>query len=381
MVKIKQQLVSSHIINKRSYGYGNRITGITVHQTGNTNPGANAKAHANIQSRLNPRAASWHVSVDDKEAYQSFPYNVMCWAATDGRGPGNTSTIHVELCINSDADYEKTLENGADVVKQLMNKHGISIKNVNQHNSWYPKDCPAQIRSSKAGISWDDFLAMIEGKKVTSKTTKKTRNYLQRGDRGSEVKDMQEMLIDLGYNLGGHGADGIFGEDTEKGLRQFQRDYDLTVDGLYGPASKSKLENTKPETKQNKSDCISQFQSWLNSYSFNSIAVDGLYGALSKKAAVKAYQRELNVQFGAGLTMDGIWGPKTRAASKAVSRGARGNITRIIQGVLYGLGYNPQGFDGIFGGGTELAVKAFQRDEGIGVDGKPGKNTFAKMFG
>lgn len=375
--------MSSSVINARSYGRGNPVNYITVHQTGNTNPGADAQAHANIQTNLNPRSASWHESVDDNIAIQSFPDDVKCWAATDGpSGTGNTQSYHIEICINSDGDYVQAVENGAERVKAKMQEHGLDISRVRQHHDWYPKNCPAQIRGNKAGIDWNDFLALVEGKKVdyTKKTKKKERNYLQQGDRGAEVKDMQELLTDLGYDLGGYGADGIFGAGTEKGLRAFQRDYDLTVDGLYGKNSKRTLENAKPEHKQNKSDKIASFQSWLNSYNFNNIVVDGLYGAKTKKAAIKAYQHELNVQFGANLVVDGIWGPKTRATTVTVSKGARGNITRIIQGMLYGLGYNPKGFDGIFGGGCESALKAFQRDEGIGVDGIAGINTFANLF-
>ncbi|MED3987727.1 peptidoglycan-binding domain-containing protein [Peribacillus simplex] len=37
------------------------------------------------------------------------------------------------------------------------------------------------------------------------------------------------------------------------------------------------------------------------------------------------------------------------------------NITYILQAALYLEGQNPHGIDGIFGSGTEIAVKAFQR--------------------
>ncbi|MDA7027420.1 hypothetical protein PJ311_12570 [Bacillus sp. CLL-7-23] len=42
------------------------------------------------------------------------------------------------------------------------------------------------------------------------------------------------------------------------------------------------------------------------------------------------FQTELNKQFGAGLVVDGEWGPKTRAAVVNVCKGAKGNITCII---------------------------------------------------
>jgi len=63
MVQIKKQLVSESIINRSSYGYGNPVNSITIHQTGNTNKGADAQAHANLQSKGNSRNASWHYTV------------------------------------------------------------------------------------------------------------------------------------------------------------------------------------------------------------------------------------------------------------------------------------------------------------------------------
>ncbi len=125
---------------------------------------------------------------------------------------------------------------------------------------------------------------------------------------------------------------------------------------------------------------ISTFQSWLNTNYKAGIKVDGLYGPKTKKAALMALQTELNKQFGAGLKVDGIWGPKTKAAIRTVSRGAKGNITRIIQGMLYCLGFDPKGFDGDFGNGSYYAVMAFQKKNNLTQDGLAGRNTFEKMF-
>lgn len=78
--------------------------------------------------------------------------------------------------------------------------------------------------------------------------------------------------------------------------------------------------------------------------------------------------------------MDGIWGPRTAKASVTVRKGARGNLTWIIQARLYILGYEPKGLDSIFGNGLREAVKQFQRKSKLAVDGTPGKKTFAKLF-
>lgn len=67
------------------------------------------------------------------------------------------------------------------------------------------------------------------------------RSWLQLGDVGSAVKEMQQLLIEAGYSCGPDGADGDFGKNTYNAVVQFQKDHGLTVDGEYGKASKAKL--------------------------------------------------------------------------------------------------------------------------------------------
>lgn len=142
------------------------------------------------------------------------------------------------------------------------------------------------------------------------------------------------------------------------------------------PVSKPKTTNTKPSGNS----YIKTFQEWLNNNYKTGIAEDNIYGKNTKKAALKALQTELNKQYRAGLVVDGIWGPKTEVSIRTVSRGAKGNITRIVQGMLYSFGYDPKGFDGIFGNGCFYAVMKFQENRKLSVDGKVGKTTFNKIF-
>lgn len=104
-------------------------------------------------------------------------------------------------------------------------------------------------------------------------------------------------------------------------------------------------------------------QTWLNSTYKTGLKVDGVYGSLTKKALVKALQTELNKQYKAGLVVDGIYGVKTNNAVRNLSYGAKGNLTKILQGLLICNGYNTNGFDGVFGNGTATAVKSYQKKE------------------
>ena len=63
-----------------------------------------------------------------------------------------------------------------------------------------------------------------------------------------------------------------------------------------------------------------------------------------------------------------------------LKKGARGNITKLLQEKLVSLGYNTNGVDGIFGSGTEKAVISFQKNNELVVDGIVGQNTWGKLL-
>lgn len=64
---------------------------------------------------------------------------------------------------------------------------------------------------------------------------------LRNGCEGSDVKELQTYLIQLGYDCGSWGPDGDFGDATEHALREFQKDRGLVVDGQYGQKSHSAM--------------------------------------------------------------------------------------------------------------------------------------------
>lgn len=161
MVVIKQQLVTSRA--KTSSGTNGRKY-ITIHETANTSRGANAQAHANLQT--NGFSASWHYTVDDKLAIQSFPHNVRCWHSGDGTGSGNFGSIGIEICVNSDGDFGKAVDNAAELVRKIMADEGIPIDNVVQHNRWSGKNCPTNLRNGSKGVNWVDFLRKVGSSQV-----------------------------------------------------------------------------------------------------------------------------------------------------------------------------------------------------------------------
>jgi peptidoglycan hydrolase-like protein with peptidoglycan-binding domain len=101
---------------------------------------------------------------------------------------------------------------------------------------------------------------------------------------------------------------------------------------------------------------------------------DGIFGAKTR-SATKWYQSDH------GLTADGIIGPKTWKGldPATVKSGSKGETVKMLQKLLKDWGYNPGPVDGIFGPKTLKAVKQFQTDLGLDVDGIVGPKTWAML--
>lgn len=75
---------------------------------------------------------------------------------------------------------------------------------------------------------------IIQDDKSTSGNESSTNfKVLSKGMTGSDVKTMQKNLIALGFSCGSYGADGDFGSDTFKALKDFQKSVDLEATGIF----------------------------------------------------------------------------------------------------------------------------------------------------
>ncbi|MFV4883366.1 N-acetylmuramoyl-L-alanine amidase [Bacillus velezensis] len=181
MVKITKDFIPVGHNNRP--GYAMEPAYITVHNTANTAKGASAAMHARYEK--NPETpTSWHFTVDEKEIYQHLPLNENGWHAGDGnRGTGNRKSIGIEICENSDGDFEKAVANAQWLIKKLMKEQGISLVNVVPHKHWSGKQCPRKLLDR-----WDSFKAGISGASSSSPETKPGATYtVKKGDTLSEI--------------------------------------------------------------------------------------------------------------------------------------------------------------------------------------------------
>lgn len=68
---------------------------------------------------------------------------------------------------------------------------------------------------------------------------------------------------------------------------------------------------------------------------------------------------------------------------KVLKKGAKGSEVKALQTLLIGYGYScgSYGADGSFGSATDSAVRAYQKENELDVDGSVGKETWSKLLG
>lgn len=128
---------------------------------------------------------------------------------------------------------------------------------------------------------------------------------------------------------------------------------------------------------------IKEGQSEGNTFCGTSFSVDGIVGPNTKKLTVMCLQVALNKDYDAKLTVDGSFGPKTKAAlgNHYVKFGETQWLATFVQIALYIHGYDPKGveYPGHIGYGCDTAIGNYQSDHGLNPDRTAGKNTITSL--
>ncbi len=153
-----RQLLLTRTTNRPNRPFASGLAAfITIHQTGNRRRGANAHAHARWLARAAPY--SWHATIDDREIWQSLDWSEQGWHAGDGAGgPGNTTSLGLEICVNEGIDAPAADANAAWLVARLR-AAGHGREGIVQHHHWTGKDCPQLIRAAPG--RWERFLEQV----------------------------------------------------------------------------------------------------------------------------------------------------------------------------------------------------------------------------
>lgn len=157
----------------------------------------------------------------ESDSYTPMPGDILFYDWDDsGRGENRNNPDHVGIVENVSNGTITVIEGnkGEAVARRYIKINGRYIR----------------------GYGLPKYLATTNNNKPTTtinnevKTVNITLNQLSRGSTGTQVKTLQRLLMALGYNLGGYGADGDFGSATDSAVRKFQKDKRLSVDGIVG---------------------------------------------------------------------------------------------------------------------------------------------------
>lgn len=141
---------------------------------------------------------------------------------------------------------------------------------------------------------------------------------VQRGMRGKAVVALQQALVDNEYELD---VDGVFGDETDAAVREFQADNELDVDGIVGEETWAALSGEEEESEEDESE---------------------------------------------------------EESRPVLALGARGKFVRELQRLLVELEWELE-VDGSFGPDTDTAVREFQEQYALDVDGVVGPQTWGAL--
>ena len=164
---------SQYKADRRLSGGTGKVAGVTIH---NTTDLPNVEEDAEQYTRAtwpnaNMNDARVHYYVDDINAWQNLEDTEVGWHAGDGRGPGNETTISIEIIMDGTGSKEDlgAEENGALLAAILLKRHGLTVEQLYTHNHWMGysdqivkgarKNCPLYILPH-----WAQFKAKVAAK-------------------------------------------------------------------------------------------------------------------------------------------------------------------------------------------------------------------------
>ncbi|MBP3941413.1 MAG: peptidoglycan-binding protein [Christensenellaceae bacterium] len=218
----------------------------------------------------------------------------------------------------------------------------------------------------------------MEGDTLSSDYEGETKSVLSQGDREPIVAQIQERLMELGYMDQDIPTD-YFGPATEAAVERFQMKNELTVDGNVGEATKTLLFSAEAKKYSMsvgmEGEDVRELQSILRNLGYLNASATGYFGT-DTETAVKNFQQKN------GLTADGSAGSATLeklysgdVTANYIGFGEEGDTILALQKKLRSLGYLTTEPDGKYGADTVQAVKRFQENHGLIVDGYFGYDT------
>ena len=241
----------------------------------------------------------------------------------------------------------------------------------------------SSVKTMKFGVNYyasgDEYmptgngvLATVTPKTASSKSSSTKSSSTKASSKTSSSKSTKDDSSSSSSSGSSSGSSSSSSNSSSSGLKKLTTE--LSVD-----------DNT------DKTDAIKALQERLVYFGYSRLSVDGGFGKKTERAVLD-FQR-IN-----GLTEDGVVGNNTNAAlnnpnskgprdndyqgtyvNKTLEEGDSGKDVYALQRRLNELGYGTLSVDGSFGGKTWIAVKDFQKSNGLIESGKVINATLEKL--
>ena len=386
-----------------------------------------ANIHCQISLALNRIYTEWYPS-------KGYTFNIT------------NSTSYDQYYVHGRTVFEVMVRITDDIFNTYLRKRGTVNPYYSEYCDGKSVTCPGlkqwgTVTLANQGRTALQILRYYYGSDIeivrTSNIQSIPQSYpgspLRQGDSGTAVFTLQRQLnrITKDYPfLGKLTVDGVFGSRMAATVRAFQKQFNLTADGVVGRQTWYKISyiyvsvkdlaelTSEGETSSgtlsdgtwggttlrtgSTGSAVEQLQFWLNTLAqyesaIPSVTVDGVFGSGTANA-VRAFQRKY------GLTVDGVVGRTTWTEvydqfrsiqsdngtpnaypGTALRQGSSGQNVRLVQfwlkiaRTVYS-SLNNITVDGIFGSSTAAAVRRFQTYFGLTSDGVVGRTTWNKLY-
>ena len=386
-----------------------------------------ANIHCQISLALNRIYTEWYPS-------KGYTFNIT------------NSTSYDQYYVHGRTVFEVMVRITDDIFNTYLRKRGTVNPYYSEYCDGKSVTCPGlkqwgTVTLANNGRSALQILRYYYGSDIeivrTSNIQSIPQSYpgspLRQGDSGTAVFTLQRQLnrITKDYPfLGKLTVDGVFGSRMAATVRAFQKQFNLTADGVVGRQTWYKISyiyvsvkdlaelTSEGETSSgtlsdgtwggtvlrtgSTGSAVEQLQFWLNTLAqyesaIPAVKVDGVYGTATANA-VRAFQRKY------GLTVDGVVGRTTWTEvydqfrsiqsdngtpnaypGTPLREGSSGQNVRLVQfwlkiaRTVYTSLANVT-VDGKFGSATAAAVRRFQSYFGLTSDGVVGRITWNKLY-
>lgn len=337
---------------------------LTVEQCGNVFAPASRKASANYGIGNDGRVGMY---VEEKD---------RSWCSSNSANDHRAVTIEVANSATGEPwpVSDKALNKLVDLCVDICKRNGIpklvytgdTRGNLTMHRWFAPTGCPGTYLASKFPWIAEQVNRRLNGNQANESKPPASGALYRIRKSWSDAKSQ----IGAYRNL----------ESAKKECKEGYSVYDEAGNVVY----RNKPESSKPDGNTGANPIIRDGQIHARNFASPGLVADGIRGANTKRAGIRALQQAMNLDYHAGLALDGIWGTKSERALRryTVRRGATQYMVTALQILLMLKGYNPSGLEnpGIFGAGTEAAVRKYQEDHGLTVDGIAGYNTFKSLI-